>query len=281
MRLGLRALSCALATTFVCAALLASCGGGDEGASADASVTTAARGTTAATTAPTTPPAAGFEFGRDPRFTPVEVALTAGVHGFDADAFASAFADAPDCSLDTYARGRPDAQVDAATIAGTTATVTQGPDADHAVVELTAPGASQTQPIPIVQRHGKWYIEGEPCKVLGLDDAAPARATQSNLRNGLTAAKTIYTDSESYQAATPAYMHEIEPSLQFAPITGARAGVVGIGDVTPNQIVLVTQSTDGEWFCIADVATGDITYGRAATREAIDSVAECTAPSWD
>ena len=48
-----------------------------------------------------------------------------------------------------------------------------------------------------------------------LQPRAGARQAQSNLRNGLTNAKVIYTDSDSYLAATPETLNEAEPSLDF------------------------------------------------------------------
>ena len=46
---------------------------------------------------------------------------------------------------------------------------------------------------------------------LGARERANDRAAQSSLRNALTAAKTIYTDSQNYQDATAASLPAIEP----------------------------------------------------------------------
>ena len=50
---------------------------------------------------------------------------------------------------------------------------------------------------------------------LGAQNKAKDRSAQSSLRNGLTAAKTIYTDSSDYTAATAAALALVEPSLTF------------------------------------------------------------------
>ena len=50
---------------------------------------------------------------------------------------------------------------------------------------------------------------------LGARQRAQNRAAQSSLRNALTAAKTIYTDAQSYVGATPVPMEAVEPSLNY------------------------------------------------------------------
>src|SRR6476619_7265117 len=50
---------------------------------------------------------------------------------------------------------------------------------------------------------------------LGAQNKAKDRAAQSSLRNALTSAKTLYTDSSSYLTATPAALNGVEPSLTF------------------------------------------------------------------
>jgi type IV pilus assembly protein PilA len=50
---------------------------------------------------------------------------------------------------------------------------------------------------------------------LGAKGRAQDRAVESSLRNGLTAAKTSFTDTSSYTGATAAALQAIEPSLTF------------------------------------------------------------------
>src|SRR3954466_2244329 len=51
---------------------------------------------------------------------------------------------------------------------------------------------------------------------LGARERANDRAAQSSLRNALTAAKTLYTDSQDYSVATAASLPAVEPSLTYA-----------------------------------------------------------------
>jgi len=50
---------------------------------------------------------------------------------------------------------------------------------------------------------------------LGARTRAQNRAAQSDLRNALVSAKTIYTDNSSYAGATAAGLTTLEPSLTF------------------------------------------------------------------
>src|SRR5438477_6915281 len=59
---------------------------------------------------------------------------------------------------------------------------------------------------------------------LGARQRAQDRAAQSDLRNGLTAEKTVYTDNQAYDATT-ATMQGIEPSLNWNNATPGRAAL--------------------------------------------------------
>jgi type IV pilus assembly protein PilA len=63
---------------------------------------------------------------------------------------------------------------------------------------------------------------------LGARQRAQNRAAQSSLRNALTAAKTIYTDSQSYTSATAAAMLAVEPSLTYV--------ATGVASTSQNQV---------------------------------------------
>lgn len=72
---------------------------------------------------------------------------------------------------------------------------------------------------------------------LGARERANDRAAQSSLRNALTAAKTIYTDSQDYAAAdTAAEMSAVEPSLSY---------VVDVADSTTFKVVSVDVQAGG------------------------------------
>jgi len=74
---------------------------------------------------------------------------------------------------------------------------------------------------------------------LGARERANDRAAQSSLRNGLTAAKTLYTDSQNYQSATDTALEAVEPSITFKP-----TGTVS----TDFKIVSVNASAVDAWF---------------------------------
>lgn len=122
---------------------------------------------------------------------------------------------------------------------------------------------------------------------LGARQRAQDRAAQSDLRNGLTAAKVHYVDNENY-SATIAQLGAIEPSLTFVAIASADA--TNVGFLTENvtgtdgQIITMAKaSASGTFFCISDTATGGGSgtfYNSGATLAAVDTAAECNGASW-
>ena len=102
---------------------------------------------------------------------------------------------------------------------------------------------------------------------LGARTRAQDRAAQSNLRNGIAAAKTFFTDKDSYKGFDAAGVAAgIEPSLTWAPNTAAAKGAVSIYDDTAGGtwVVLDTISDSGTIFCIADNATTGTFYGKGS-----------------
>jgi len=90
---------------------------------------------------------------------------------------------------------------------------------------------------------------------LGARQRAQDKAAQSSLRNGLTAAKTLYTDSEDYGTATNAALLGVEPSLQFAtPSTEPK--MVSVVSTADNLIVMGALSKSGKCFYIRDNTQG-------------------------
>jgi type IV pilus assembly protein PilA len=115
---------------------------------------------------------------------------------------------------------------------------------------------------------------------LGARQRAQDRAAQSDLRNGLAAAKVFFTDDDTYgdgvvdfDAAAGA---AIEPSLNWvdgAPTAGTDE--VGINAAAGPLVVLGRHSESGAEFCIADDATGPgTTFGDDASAA---TIAACSA----
>ncbi len=101
---------------------------------------------------------------------------------------------------------------------------------------------------------------------LGARQRAQDRAAQSDLRNGLTAEKTSYTDTQVYDA-NAANMKAIEPSLDWGGKLAVTVGdAVTAGDA--QTVCLAEASKSGSTFELADVAAGPNAgtyYGKLST----------------
>jgi len=126
---------------------------------------------------------------------------------------------------------------------------------------------------------------------LGAQDRARDRGAQSDLRNALTAAKTLATDSAgaflvSGAAIDDGDMDLVEPSLEFDTMAAAAASTTLVGVVTapaPNlggDITLMKVSASGTAFCISSTSDGVVTYGRNEDPALVDTAAECQLSSW-
>ena len=119
---------------------------------------------------------------------------------------------------------------------------------------------------------------------LGLRQRAQDRAAQSDLRNGLAAAKAFYTDDETYSPGGVAFDaadgEDIEPSLDWvdaAPTTG-QLEVATVTSAAGTELVqLVRESESDQWFCIQD-SNGVTGYGDGTTRAA--ALGDCASGAW-
>ena len=93
---------------------------------------------------------------------------------------------------------------------------------------------------------------------LGAKSRAQDKAAQSSLRNAVTNAKAIYTDTNDYVSATPAALLAAEPSLSFNAAGTASTGPKNVSVATslaaasPSWVVLTSLSAAGNCFAIAD-----------------------------
>jgi type IV pilus assembly protein PilA len=91
---------------------------------------------------------------------------------------------------------------------------------------------------------------------LGARNRANDRAAQSDLRNGLAAAKVFFTDNDTYDGPggtfNAAAGEAIEPSLNFVDGGAATEDAVHISGVNANEVAMQTLSASGVEFCIAD-----------------------------
>jgi type IV pilus assembly protein PilA len=103
---------------------------------------------------------------------------------------------------------------------------------------------------------------------LGARTRAQNRAAQSDLRNALVAAKTLYTDSSTYVNADAAAMLTVEPSLPFvdgAP-TGTQVGIAAAaaGARTATTWAAARQSASGDCYYISESSATGTKYGQVA-----------------
>ncbi|HEY7659403.1 MAG TPA: prepilin-type N-terminal cleavage/methylation domain-containing protein [Actinomycetota bacterium] len=114
---------------------------------------------------------------------------------------------------------------------------------------------------------------------LGARERAQNRAAQSDLRNGMAAAKTFFTDADSYAGFDESEGEAIEPSLQWvAWADPATPGPLAVDqpDGTGGDVLMVALSGSGDYFCISDVSPVGTSFGQGAAFADVDTIAECT-----
>jgi len=107
---------------------------------------------------------------------------------------------------------------------------------------------------------------------LGARSRAQDKAAQSNLRNGVTAAKTVFVDHQDYADATTAALLAIEPSLTFqagASTTPKQVSVNVVDKVNAadTTIYMASMSKSGTCWAVKDVqeaAGAGTTYAKVA-----------------
>jgi len=113
---------------------------------------------------------------------------------------------------------------------------------------------------------------------LGARQRAADRAAQSDLRNGYTSAKVIYSDNESFSGATAAALSSAEPSITFvntAPTT----------DTSVHVREAITTANAQNFLAVRYSSTSQTYFGWLAT--AGGTVSKCntktvaTAVAWD
>jgi type IV pilus assembly protein PilA len=115
---------------------------------------------------------------------------------------------------------------------------------------------------------------------LGARGRAQDKAALTDLRNGVAAAKTFFTDKDTYTGFDAAGVASaIEPSLTW--VKGADPAAtpqkVSIEVDAGNVLVLVRKSDAGNYFCALDPGNAAVTYHQAATYALVNTQALCTA----
>lgn len=109
---------------------------------------------------------------------------------------------------------------------------------------------------------------------LGAQDRARDRGAQSELRNALTAAKTIATDDAGlFTNVTTATLATAEGSLTYAGNLVPATKVVSVAVQTTNsELLLQTKSASGTSFAICANSSGQVKYAKVA----VTTYAGCT-----
>jgi type IV pilus assembly protein PilA len=113
---------------------------------------------------------------------------------------------------------------------------------------------------------------------LGARGRAQDKAALTDLRNGVAAAKTYFTDSDTYTGFDVAAGTAIEPALNWHA-TGAAptTNQVNIDVATGFTLLLVRHSDAGNYFCAWDPGNAAVSYHKAAAYASVDTGAECLA----
>ena len=117
---------------------------------------------------------------------------------------------------------------------------------------------------------------------LGARQRAQDRAAQSDLRNGLAAAKTYFTDDDSYLGFDETVGDTIEPSLTWVAFADPAVGEVAVDQpaASGDDVIMVAESGSGTFFCVYDDSPAGTTFGSGAAFAGVDTGAECTDPKW-
>ena len=100
---------------------------------------------------------------------------------------------------------------------------------------------------------------------LGAQNKANDRDAQSSLRNTLTNAKAIFSDSQDYTKATTTELGNSEPGLSYVlDATGSTAAKMVSVATSTSQIIIAAHSKSGQCFYIKDVAGSASQFGKAS-----------------
>ena len=110
---------------------------------------------------------------------------------------------------------------------------------------------------------------------------AQDRSAQSSLRNALTAAKSLYTDSQDYSTVTTTAMGTAEPSLSYvassAPSTKPTEVSFNGGSTGSKVFYAAALSSSGVCYYIKDDVNGGTTYAKLSTPATTTATTGCTA----
>ena len=110
----------------------------------------------------------------------------------------------------------------------------------------------------------------------GARERASDRATQANLRSSLAAAMTYWAEGGSYTGFDVAEATKAEPSMKWISPGPPGRGEMDIEVANASDLLLVSLSDTGTYFCLAQQASSPVTdKGSDTVFTNLDSVAEC------
>ncbi|MGQ0670262.1 MAG: prepilin-type N-terminal cleavage/methylation domain-containing protein [Actinomycetota bacterium] len=116
---------------------------------------------------------------------------------------------------------------------------------------------------------------------LGARRRAENRAAQTDVRSGLIAAMSYYTDGSTFAGFDVPAAVAAEPQLRWIGSGGAGGGAPAIGEIkievaSATDLLLITQARSGMFWCLAQVAGSPVTLrGGDVNFANVDTVAEC------
>jgi type IV pilus assembly protein PilA len=120
---------------------------------------------------------------------------------------------------------------------------------------------------------------------LGARGRAQDKAALTDLRNGVAAAKTFFTDADTYTnfnatvgGVALANAKAIEPALNWNGAgTAPTTNQVNVEVAAGNTLLLVRHSDAGNYFCAWDPGNAAVTYHKDATYANVNTGAKCAA----
>lgn len=126
----------------------------------------------------------------------------------------------------------------------------------------------------MIQYGIKWYHDRDPCPLLEARVIEPQNQTARDLlEDSHLATQTAFVRSENFSLSLNE-LNAVNPEITFVSAEEARYGYTGyVG--TREYGVMFTQGAPGMWYCIVEYLRRNTGYGVGATREDVDSAAEC------
>ncbi len=111
---------------------------------------------------------------------------------------------------------------------------------------------------------------------LGARTRAADRAAQTDLRTGLVAALTYYAEAGDYNGFTLTEAQVAENQLDWVAATAPARGQIDVQVKTGGNLLLVTLSNSGTYFCVAQTPISPATIrGRSQLFTDVDTIGEC------